>query len=248
MYTQQQAHPNLRDYIRCYWKLENNNEESLYYTIMPDGFFDLLICAHQNHLKEALLTGLWTTKANVVILPNTTIWGVQFRLLAIENIIRESIAPILNNMKALDKTFWGLDAFITNVEAISFEYFDQYLLSLLVEEDTIDSRKRNLLNALTQTQGNQTVDDYAQQVFWSRRQINRYFQSNFGLSLKHYCTIRKGSASFSQIKKGQLYPDQNYFDQSHFIKTIKKITGHTPKELTKNENGRFLQFSIIESE
>ena len=247
IYTQQQAHQKLRDDIRCYWQLENNGQQPLYYTIMPDGFFDLLVCYHQNNLEKVFLTGLWTKKVNVVILPNTKIFGVQFRLLAIESIFQESIAPFLNHMKSLEKTFWGLDAFVRNAAAVSVEHFDQYLLSHIAAKGRIDARKGKLLKAINVTQGNQTIDDYSKQVFWSARQINRYFRSTFGLSLKSYCTIRKGAASFSQIKQGQLYPNQNYFDQSHFIKAIKKITGHTPKELTKNENDRFLQFSIIES-
>ncbi|OJJ17036.1 hypothetical protein BKI52_30435 [marine bacterium AO1-C] len=248
IYAQQQAHPDLRDCVRCYWKLENNTQQPLHYTIMPDGFFDLLICYHKNNLEKVFLTGLWTKKVNVVILPNTTLLGVQFRLLAIEHLIQKSIAPVLNDMMTMEKTFWGLDTFAQQVDSFSFEHLDRYLLPFMKEKDSIDSRKFNLLNLINQTQGNQTIEDYSKQVFWTKRQINRYFQSTFGLSLKSYCTIRKSAASYSHIKKGQLYPEHNYFDQSHFIKTIKRITGHTPKELTRNENDRFLQFSIIESE
>jgi len=98
IYFQQQAHQNLRDYVRCYWKLENKNNDFQSYTILPDGFFDLLICYHNNNLQGVFLTGLWDHKTNVVIAPDTTIYGVQFRLLAIENIIQESITPILNTI------------------------------------------------------------------------------------------------------------------------------------------------------
>jgi AraC-like DNA-binding protein len=40
-------------------------------------------------------------------------------------------------------------------------------------------------------------------------------------------------------------PQEDYFDQAHFIKEIKKYTGTTPKELHKNENVRFLQLSTV---
>lgn len=248
IYFQQQAHQNLGDYVRCYWKIENKNKDFQYYTIFPDGFFDLLICYHNDNLDGVFLTGLWDHKTNVIISPETTIYGVQFRLLAIENIIQENISSLLNNIKELGKSYLGLDEFNKNIDSCFFEYLNQCLLSCIEEQDLIDPRKSNLLKSINQTKGNKTVEYYSQKAYWSKRQINRYFQSTFGLSLKGYCSIRKGAATFSQIKKGQLYPQQGYFDQPHFIKGIKKITGFTPKALLKNENDRFLQFSIIKNE
>ena len=86
---------------------------------------------------------------------------------------------------------------------------------------------------------------YADKVFWSSRQMNRYFNKMFGLSLKSYCNILRCSAAYKDIKKGDLLSNQNYYDRSHFNKEIKKHTNHTPKNLLENENDRFLQISII---
>lgn len=248
IYSQEQAHQNLRDYIRCYWKIENKSEDSQHYTILPDGFFDLLICFHNDKLEGVFLTGLWDHKTNVDISPETKIYGVQFRLLAIENIIQESITSLLNNVKELEKSYLGLDGFNKDVDSSFFEYLNQCLLSCIEGQGPIDPRKSILLKSINQTKGNQTVEYYSQEANWSKRQINRYFQSAFGLSLKSYCSIRKCAATFSQIRKGQLFPQQGYFDQPHFIKEVKKITEVTPKVLLKNENDRFLQFSIIKNE
>jgi len=54
------------------------------------------------------------------------------------------------------------------------------------------------------------------------------------------------NASYSDISEGNLFPQEDYFDQAHFIKEIKKYTGTTPKELYKNENVRFLQLLKVE--
>jgi len=244
-YDQLQAHQSLRDYVRCFWKLENNKIDALPYTIFPDGFFDLLICYRNQNLEKVLLTGLWDQKTKAVISPGTTVYGVQFRLLAAEGILQQSIAPLLNGMKELEKSFLGLDKFDGRVDSSLFDYLNQRLLSCIEAHELKDARKAALLKDIDQTKGQNTVEAYSNQVCWSKRQINRYFQSAFGLSLKKYCGIRKGATNYSQIKRGQLYPQQGYFDQSHFIKEIKKITGFTPKALSRNENDRFLQFSII---
>jgi len=248
IYHQDQAHEQLKEYVRCYWQLENTTTENLNFTILPDGFFDLIIFYQGDHLEGMFLTGLWTQKVNVAIQPGMKLFGVQFRLLAIEKIIQSSIAPILNGTKYLEKGHWGLDILLVNKDTDLCGHFNQYFLSLIDQQKKMDSRKYALLNLVNQTKGNQTVDYYSKQVFWSKRQINRYFKSKFGLSLKSYCTILKCAASFSHIKKGKLYPNQNYFDRSHFIKELKKITGSTPKKLAENENDRFLQLSIIKNE
>jgi len=247
-YSQQQAHLELRDYVRCYWKIENNKQGFKNFTILPDGFFDLLVCFRYDKLSAIFLSGLWSDKANVVISPGTTIYGVQFRLLAMEKIIKESISSMFNDVKKLERTHWGIDEYEAHDGQSFFEFLDAYLRSHLKGQKPVDSRKSTLLKLINDTKGTKTVEFYSQNSYWSSRQINRYFSSTFGLSLKSYCSMRKAASSFSQIKKGQLAPKQGYYDQSHFIKEMKKNTGFTPKELLKNENDRFLQFSIIKSE
>jgi len=109
-----------------------------------------------------------------------------------------------------------------------------------------DVRKQQLFNLLYKSNGNETIEYYADQVFWSRRQITRYFKNRFGLSFKAYCNILKCSSSYKHLQKGQIYPEQNYYDRSHFNKELKKHTGQTASKLIKNENDRFLQLSIMD--
>jgi len=97
------------------------------------------------------------------------------------------------------------------------------------------------------SKGEMSVKELSEKVFWSSRQINQYFNQQFGMSLKAYCNILRFQASLSQIKEGKLFPQLNFYDQSHFIKEIKKHSGVSPKELYKNENSRFLQFLVIDN-
>jgi AraC-like DNA-binding protein len=106
----------------------------------------------------------------------------------------------------------------------------------------IDVRKLQLFRHIFESDGEVTIKDLSEKIFWSERQINRYFKQQLGIPLKSYCNILRFQASLPHIKSGQLYPQLNYTDQSHFIKEIKKLSGVSPKELFKNENDRFLQF------
>jgi AraC-like DNA-binding protein len=89
------------------------------------------------------------------------------------------------------------------------------------------------------------VKELADKVFWSSRQINRYFNEQFGISLKAYCNILRFKNSLHHIKDGQLFPDLDFADQAHFIKEVKRFSGVVPKELFKNRNDRFILLSAL---
>jgi AraC-like DNA-binding protein len=109
----------------------------------------------------------------------------------------------------------------------------------------IDSRKKKLFDLIYASNGALTVKELSEKVFWSSRQISRYFNEQFGISLKAYCNILRFRASLQQIKAGKPFPEQDFADQTHFIKAVKKYSGVVPKELSKNQNDRFILLSTL---
>lgn len=244
-YCQQASNEVLKQFIRCFWWLDNDSSKNLDYTILPDGFFDIIVRFDNYKYQSTVLTGLWTKEVEVVIPPNHQLFGIQFKLPAVEYLFGESIAPLLNSEKKLPDTFWNLNSFDFSENADMVDRLSSIISLELNKENNFDDRKLLLFGLLSQTKGNHSVSYFADKVFWSSRQINRYFNKMYGLSLKSYCNILRCSASFKDIKKGDLFSNQNYYDRSHFNKEIKKYTNHTPSSLSNNENDRFLQISII---
>ena len=152
---------------------------------------------------------------------------------------------MLNSEKKLPNAFWNLNSFDFSENKDTIERLNSIISQEVDKQNNLDNRKLHLFRLLSQTKGNESVNYFADKVFWSSRQMNRYFNKMFGLSLKSYCNILRCSAAFKDIKKGDLVSNQNYYDRSHFNKEIKKYTNHTPKNLSNNENDRFLQISII---
>lgn len=244
-YFQQAPNEVLKQYIRCFWWLDNDSSEHLDYTILPDGFFDIIVRFDNYKYQSTVLTGLWTKEVEVVIPPNHQLFGIQFKLPAVEYVFGESIAPLLNSEKKMPNTFWNLNSIDFSENLDTVDWLNSIISQEVDKENNFDNRKLKLFNLLSETKGNHEVNYFADNVFWSSRQINRYFNKMFGLSLKNYCNIIRCSASFKDIKKGDLMSNQNYYDRSHFNKEIKKYTNHTPKNLSNNQNDRFLQISII---
>ena len=97
--------PALRAFVRCYWWLDSTTSKPLEYTILPDGYFDM-ICSFQNYNQDCLsLSGLWTKEVEVTIPPNSQLFGIQFRLLALDYILQHNLAEFINDLKPLDYNF-----------------------------------------------------------------------------------------------------------------------------------------------
>jgi AraC-like DNA-binding protein len=244
-YYQQASNAVLKEYIRCFWWLDNDSSKNLNYTILPDGFFDIIVHFDEYKYQGTMLTGLFTKVVEVVIPPNHQIFGIQFKLPAVEYVFYKSIAPLLNSVKKLPDAYWDLNSFDFSENINGIDHLSSTISQEVNKGCNLDDRKLQLFRLLSLTKGNESVSYFSDKLFWSSRQINRYFNKMFGLSLKSYCNILRCSASYKDIKKGDLMSNQNYYDRSHFNREIKKYTNHTPKSLENNENDRFLQISII---
>lgn len=231
----------LRDFVDSFWQLQNRSAQEKEMIVLPDGRIDLIMRLSPSEPPQTVLLGIGTGPERTRLPGNTTLYAISFKLPATEYILRSPVAHLLNSASILPAGFWGLDA------CSGFEDFCQQatrsIRSLLPTD--ADSRKRKLFEGIYASNGAQSVQALSQACFWSSRQINRYFNEQFGLSLKAYCSILRFRASFQHISEGKLFPEQNFADQSHFIKEVKKRSGVSPKELSKNVNGRFIQFSTL---
>lgn len=238
-----QPEPDLLDFVERIYILQNPTTFDKEVVLIPDGRIDLFFILSETENFMGTLIGLETQPTTAIYPPKSVFIGVSLKLLSVEYVLQTKIADILNKAIKLPNNFWG----ITKNDLIDFEIFRKKISESIREKvlPNIDERKQKLFNLVYETNGALTVKEYAQKAFWTERQINRYFNQTFGLTLKAFCNILRFKASFQHLKNGKLFPEQNFADQAHFIREVKKLTKATPKELAKNENDRFIQFSTI---
>lgn len=233
----------LSDFVDSFWFLRNQSDADKETTGLPDGLVDILLFKSATEPFHIAQLGGLTQYEQAKISANSVIFCVSFKLLAVEYVFEETISNIVNSGRLLPLGFWGF----RETDLLDFEYFvekaTKKVKSLLPKE--IDERKRKLFELIYATKGAITVKELSEKAGWSSRQINRYFNTQFGISLKAYCNILRFRASLEHIANGQLFPEENFFDQNHFIKNVKKFSGVVPKELSKNENDRFILLSAI---
>ncbi|OQP63480.1 transcriptional regulator [Niastella vici] len=230
-------------FVDSFWMLHNASADDKKVIVLPDGKIDLFFSRSATEPFHVTLMGLGTQPEQATIVAQTVIFAVSFNLPATEYILHQPVAHLTNNVTVLPADFWDFCAADLNEFDSFCKKAAQKIHTLLPTE--IDSRKQLLFESLYAANGAITVKSLSEKVFWSSRQMNRYFNQQYGISLKAYCDILRFRASFHHISEGKLFPEQNFADQSHFIKAVKKLAGVSPRELSRNQNDRFVQFSTL---
>lgn len=231
----------LADFVYCFSSLQNLSDfkEGI---IIPNGKIDLLFCKTEGNRFQVVLMGLETKPKPMPKRNIAAFFAISFNPLALEYILHQSVAELVDSGKELPEDFWGFSPEDLHDFDAFCEKASRKIHSLLPIKT--EDRKRKLFELIFATNGEINVKKLSEEVSWSERQINRYFNQQLGISLKTYCNILRFQASLAHIKDGNLAPQLNFTDQSHFIKEIKKLSGVSPKELFKNHNDRFLQFLV----
>lgn len=238
--------PSIAAFVESFWELRNLSVNDKEIVVLPDGRADLTFFRSATDSFSIVRSGIETYPEQALLKGQTVMFAISFKLLAIEYILRTSIAGIIDYAEFLPPGFWNF----VEPDLDNFDLFCQKATKQIQSRlpADMDPRKKELFDLIYTRKGDISVKELSEKVYWSSRQINRYFNEQFGLSLKAYCNILRFRASFHHIKEGKLFPQQNFTDQSHFIREVKKLSGVSPKELSRNKNGRFIQFSALASQ
>ena len=226
--------------IDMFWRLSNPTDQAKEIIVLPDGRIDILFTAGDQEMTT--LHGLGLSAEKAVLAPFSTLFGVSFKFLAVECLFNQFKPLAPNKVLQLPSNF-----FPQVLDCFTLEQFKD-LASRKTLENLIpasDERMMRLAEFIYEMREEWSIGQLTENVGISCRQLNRYFQSYLGISMKTYLNILRFRKSFGQLKAGKFFPEQHYCDQSHFIRQIRKYAGVIPKELHKNENDRFIQFSTL---
>jgi AraC-like DNA-binding protein len=122
---------------------------------------------------------------------------------------------------------------------------EAYLFELLKNNfDDFEFRRINhIAELIKRTYGNINVAQMASEACLSRKQFERVFAENIGISPKQYLKIIRFQFAIFQKQRNnnlnmtELSYESGYFDQSHFINDFKALSGMTPKQyFSENES------------
>ncbi len=244
VYQQIEPIEDLKDLVHSFWTHYNVTSEPETLSIFPDSFFKIVFLAREGQVLDYFVTGLWAKTKEFTIPANTSSFGCRLMILAPEYLLARKVDSIFGSSEKLPYSYLNLRDFdLRDFETIVKRWQEE--LIRLKPKRSIEPKKKRLSELLYEMKGEISANEVSRQVFWSNRQINRYLNDRLGISLKTYLDMQKVYEAYLQIRKGILFPEKAFFDQSHFIRTIKKYTGETPSGLLKQIDDRFIQLKNI---
>lgn len=255
----------LKDFVKRYWTLDFPIENTpKLNTIIPDGTMKLIFHygglywhhppAGDKYLQpRCFLIGQLTQPYVVEPDGDTGSFVVQFHPNGFLPFTTIPIKEMENTPVPLDRLYGekglALETKILNATTTQqrISIIEEFLLENLTSSETIDRIIKSIVDTILKDNGHTSVGKLSETNNITRRQLSRKFASVIGLSPKQLSkTIRLQAAlktllSAKNSKLTDIAYENEYFDQSHFIKEFKEFTGLSPKEFY----GEHLQMSLI---
>lgn len=244
--------------VKCYWTLESPKDESPErQTIVPDGCMEMIF--HYGDLYKQ-----YTGEGGSIIQPRCFVFGQLTQPLEIEPTGETGIFSVRFHpngflpfatipIKAMENSAIPLEILFGNdglqigqeivnagstVERVAL--VEAFLLNRLTDKDNIDRIVESVVETILTANGQLSIDELSRQSNINRRQLERMFSAAIGLSPKQLSrTIRLQATLKMLLSKKytsltELAYENEYYDQAHFIKDFKELTGLTPKEFYGN--------------
>jgi len=273
-YHEYNPHEILRDSVKCFWIHEGDYSTEATQDITPDGCVELIFNFGDPYLLRtttpptalpvAIIVGF--QNKTIPLLINGTVRVVAARLFAwgAMALLQENVATLTNSMTALCPDW---NALVQRLKSLvtqgQYEQAATALEEVLVQQALVRTYDLKFIQTaaklLDRTKGQYRISELADYCQVSLRQLQRGFQQVIGTSPKTFArTLR-----FQEAQRRLMFdPDADltdlayecgYFDQAHFNKDFKAITGKTPseyagqmrdlQEIWKSEDVVFLQSS-----
>lgn len=253
-------HPDLVDIIKCYWTLEIPAKPNpIKQRAIADGYIEIMF-----HLADDVKS--YTEDEGYTIQPRAMLLGhpikplffeptgevktfaVRFFPYAIANLITQPIKNLIDKVlplhRVVDNNFaknieQQINEATTTQERI--KRVEKLIIEQLNSKETIDQIVKNTIDTLIATDGNTDIQTILQQNLTSRRQLERKFTQQIGLSPKQLMKVIRLQTSLRMLlnhsadRLYQIAYDNDYYDQAHFTKDFKEFTGINPKSFWQDE-------------
>ncbi|WP_284652265.1 helix-turn-helix transcriptional regulator [Flavobacterium terrisoli] len=241
--------------VKCYWSLEDseNKDQNKKDRVFPDGCVELLFHYGDFFKKyedngtseiqpKSFVYGQITKFIDLEPTGRIGIFSVRFQPNGLQNFIDVKVSDLTDRIISL-KDLWGNEGKMLETQMLSAANNEE---RLTIIERFLESQQRPItekdiqiekcVTAIMESNGIISIEKLIEEFQISKRHLERSFISNVGVSLKFFSRIIRfnyalqliNDKDFSSFTNVAL--DGGFYDQAHFIKDFKEITGLNPKQ------------------
>ena len=244
----------LNTIVKCYWTLDSQKGDiPEKQTIVPDGCMEMIFhCGdlyrqYTQNGKSILqprcfVMGQLTRPLEIEPTGETGVFSVRFHPHGFLPFATIPIKEMENTAVSLERLF-GNDGRDIELEILNahtttekVKCIETFLLNRLTDTETADRIVKSTLETILTANGQLSIDELSKRTNINRRQLERKFSSTIGLSPKQLSKTIRLQATLKMLLNKKftsltaLAYQNKYYDQAHFIKDFKELTGFTPKE------------------
>ncbi len=230
----------LRSWIAFFWRMTNFSNTIFNYLIIPDGTVDVIADIYGDfNLKVSISQ---PQPLHLPLPPHHSFWGVRLYPSVFTTIFKNPMNNFTNNywfdfqeiIRDEKNNFLSERLFSCTSLAAKKQVFEAYLQQTLYREKLkIDNRFLNTLQFIYHQKGIVKIEKDIQEGV-SPRQLRRLFDEYIGFSPKSFAKIVQTQSAIQSLTLPNFsFFDAGFYDQMHFIKTVKAFTGLNPTELKK---------------
>ena len=167
--------------------------------------------------------------------------GVTFQPLGINHFLNQPLAALLNRESKYNFNHFGTPFDTVLNKVYNQEDFGKkgLILDAFFLKQFQDFEELRLLKAVDHFfKGNFSIQQVSEALKVNRKTLQRLFRKHLCCSPKDYANLIKFRNALTQYQEATEKPqlsslayDQQYYDQSDFIKNFKKLTGFNPKQM-----------------
>jgi len=188
--------------------------------------------------KKVLVSGIKTGYLDVKAPEYMSCMGIRFKIGAMKKLFGVSPAELTDNDFDLDLLISrskadNIYSMLAECKTIpeKFNLLSRLLINIILQSGQEISRDPIVRGILTRP--SMAINTLEKETGFSRQYLHRVFKSHTGISIKKYQQISRVSSVIKSLnskpgKLTQLAYSRGYFDQSHFIKDFKQLTGYSP--------------------
>jgi len=239
------SHVGLRKYILYYNIVFPASDTFMaQYTLMPNACGTLSLAFDGN----AVNAELWGASLTPVLLgmePNSyhVLLLIQLSPYGLYQITRQSQAEFADKRLSLadidNELFHSLhQAFVASKTIAGLINKCEQILHKRMEKQVVSDSLLLATEMISNNYGQIQVKEVAIQSHYSERQLNRLFLEQIGMNVKDFVRLNRFNYVLKHIQKSPCFfatlsQQAGYFDQAHFDKDFKAISGVTPQNYLK---------------
>ena len=231
-------HPYLRDWVQCYWTAQTQlSKKGFIENLYPDGGTSLIIDFKPDQLPEISINATQTV-TQVHFSGTVDRAGIRFSPGGIYQLLNIEIPAIIGG--SFNADYLGIDAIIHLQNRMTHAHSIQQRLTIIENWLLHQANSRKAQTGLIQhlmprlQLSNESIDELSSDIAISRRQLERRFREEVGLSpiqVKQLHRIRRARQIIMlspSTPLADVAQDVGFYDQAHFIRHFQKVTGQTP--------------------